>query len=101
MAIEPGTTVAHYNVVSKIGSGGRGEVYLADDTRLERKVGIKVLTDEFGRDEEKLIVTSLASQRPCLDSTIRRHCETNRSLTIGMNLSVTLRRLLIKNFENL
>ncbi len=46
--------IAHYQVVSKIGAGGMGEVYLADDTKLGRKVAIKFLNEEFSRDADKL-----------------------------------------------
>jgi serine/threonine protein kinase len=38
-----GSTLLHYRIVSKIGAGGMGEVYLAQDTRLDRKVAIKSL----------------------------------------------------------
>jgi serine/threonine protein kinase/tetratricopeptide (TPR) repeat protein len=44
----------HYRIVSKIGSGGMGEVYLAEDTKLDRKVAIKFLHDEYSKDADKL-----------------------------------------------
>src|SRR5258708_38771488 len=48
------TTLSHYRIVSKIGAGGMGEVYLAQDTRLDRKVAIKFLNEEFSKDADKL-----------------------------------------------
>ena len=55
MTAFPQSTVAHYRILSKLGAGGMGEVYLAQDTKLDRKVAIKVLSETFGRDEDKLI----------------------------------------------
>ena len=50
----PNTTLSHYRIVSKIGSGGMGEVYLAEDTKLDRKVAIKFLNEEFSKNADKL-----------------------------------------------
>ncbi len=49
-----GEMLGHYRIVSKIGAGGMGEVYLAEDTKLGRKVAIKFLNKEFSKDENKL-----------------------------------------------
>jgi Tol biopolymer transport system component len=49
-----GQTVSHYQVIHEIGSGGMGEVYLAQDTRLGRRVALKLLPTLFTRDEDRL-----------------------------------------------
>ncbi len=45
--MEPGTKLGPYEITEQFGAGGMGEVYLAQDTRLGRKVAIKVLPAEF------------------------------------------------------
>src|SRR5262245_23516410 len=54
MIITPGTRFNHYEVISQLGAGGMGEVYLAEDPRLGRQVAIKLLPAEFARDSDRL-----------------------------------------------
>ena len=52
--LEANTTLSHYRIVSKIGAGGMGEVFLAEDMRLRRQVALKVLPESFAADVEGL-----------------------------------------------
>ena len=52
--METGTIINQYKILSPIGKGGMGEVFLAQDTKLDRKVAIKFLNEEFAQDADKL-----------------------------------------------
>jgi eukaryotic-like serine/threonine-protein kinase len=73
MPLSSGTKLGRYEILSKIGAGGMGEVYRARDTRLERTVAIKVLPSEFSRhaelrkrlEREARMLSSLAHPHIC------------------------------------
>jgi len=49
-SLTAGQTLAHYQIISQIGAGGMGEVYLANDLKLDRRVAIKILPSQFTKE---------------------------------------------------
>jgi serine/threonine protein kinase/Tol biopolymer transport system component len=54
MTLSSGVRLGPYEILSPLGAGGMGEVYRAKDTRLDRDVAIKVLSETFARDPERV-----------------------------------------------
>src|SRR5437762_984080 len=54
VTIAAGTRIAHYEIRSRIGAGGMGEVYLAQDTKLDRKVALKILPQELAANQDRM-----------------------------------------------
>ncbi len=52
--LEVGFQLGHYRVEKKLGAGGMGEVFLAEDVRLDRKVALKVLPEQFAAGADSL-----------------------------------------------
>src|SRR5260370_24532942 len=54
MTIAAGTKLGRYEIRSQIGAGGMGEVYLAEDTKLDRKVALKILPADVASNRDRM-----------------------------------------------
>src|SRR5262245_2593482 len=55
MSVVSGTRLGRYEIRSLLGAGGMGEVYLAQDTDLDRLVALKILASEFASDQKRVM----------------------------------------------
>src|SRR6476660_4101228 len=98
------TTLSHYRIVSKIGEGGMGEVWLAEDTRLGRKVALKLLPAKFTEDSERVRRFTLEAKAASAlnhPNIIAVHdigeCETGRFIVMEFVAGRTLRSVIAKD----
>ncbi len=104
MAQEDGATVARqsvnqYEIISPLGAGGMGEVYLAEDTRLERRVALKFLPSLFTQDkghmrrfeQEARAVAALSHPNVCVIYEVVKAAEGDTCIVMEYVDGVTLR----------
>ena len=72
MSLTPGTRLGPYEVVSKIGEGGMGEVYRAKDMKLNRDAALKILPEGFTADPDRRRRDAGPGAAPAADVDLRR-----------------------------
>jgi len=82
VTLTSGTMVSHYRIIEKIGAGGMGEVYLAEDTALNRKVALKFLLSHLCQDPECRSVSGY-SCRNTASATDRNRPHSSFGITVG------------------
>lgn len=85
-----GETISHYKIIKKLGQGGMGEVYLAEDSKLRRKVALKFLPRSISQDsEERIRLVREAQAAAALDhpniTSVHEIEETDKDIFIVMS----------------
>jgi eukaryotic-like serine/threonine-protein kinase len=94
-----GQTINHYKIISPLGAGGMGEVYLAEDTRLERRVALKFLPAHFTQDkrylrrfeQEARAVAAMSHPNVCMIHEVVKSGEGRHCIVMEYVEGVTLR----------
>ena len=102
--LQTNSVITHYRIVSKLGAGGMGEVWLAEDTRLGRKVALKLLPAEFTEDSERVrrftqeAKAASALNHPNIIAVFDiGECETGRFIVMEFVAGQTLRAVIAKD----
>jgi serine/threonine-protein kinase len=107
-ALEPGQIISHYRIITSLGAGGMGEVYLAEDTSLRRRVALKLLppsfTDETDRvrrfAREARAASALSHPNVCTIYEVREGEDGRHYIVMEYVEGVTLRRhMMLKRME--
>src|SRR5262245_39708955 len=99
-----GARFGHYHILARLGVGGMGEVWLAEDTRLDRKVALKLLPIELTQDAERVrrftqeAKAASALNHPNIITVYDiGECEAGRFIVMEMVAGRTLRAIIAEN----